>query len=173
MKLDLQPIAGVEGASMPFDFSMDLHEVELSGEYPFAEPVRVNGKVTMGPSGFELSGSAETTLHVHCARCGKEVERSFSVPLSGLLLNGADPDDLDAFPLEGTTADLSLIAQSILLVEMDMVFLCSPDCKGLCPRCGADLNEGACSCHGKQADPRLAPLADLLARMKEEEKKDK
>ena len=52
------------------------------------------------------------------------------------------------------------------VLDMDTKTLCSEDCKGLCPRCGADLNQGPCSCAKKDVDPRLAVLAKLLEKDK-------
>ena len=51
-----------------------------------------------------------------------------------------------------------------LLLEVEMVYLCRPDCKGLCPVCGADRNKQDCGCEEKQIDPRLAVLGTLLHR---------
>jgi len=53
------------------------------------------------------------------------------------------------------------------VLEMDLVFLCSEDCKGLCPRCGADLNMTKCSCEPDVTDERLAVLKDILKGMSE------
>ena len=57
--------------------------------------------------------------------------------------------------------DVGDLARTAFILGMDTKTLCSEDCKGLCPRCGADLNLGPCGC-GKEADPRLAVLAKLL-----------
>jgi uncharacterized protein len=57
-----------------------------------------------------------------------------------------------------------------LEMEFPLRFLCKEDCKGLCQRCGKNLNEGECGCETKEFDPRLAPLKALLERMKNEEK---
>ena len=57
--------------------------------------------------------------------------------------------------------DLGDLARTMFILGMDTKTLCSEDCKGLCPGCGADLNLGPCSCK-KEADPRLAVLAKLL-----------
>ena len=63
--------------------------------------------------------------------------------------------------LEDGEVDVGDLARTAFILGMDTKTLCSEDCKGLCPRCGADLNLGPCSC-GKEADPRLAVLARLL-----------
>ncbi|MBN1297720.1 DUF177 domain-containing protein, partial [bacterium] len=54
-----------------------------------------------------------------------------------------------------------VIAEQIVL-QIPMKTLCSDDCKGLCSRCGADLNAGTCGCDRDSVDPRLAKLKDLL-----------
>ena len=56
-------------------------------------------------------------------------------------------------------------------VKFPVRFLCDEDCKGLCPKCGKDLNEGECSCVTKEVDPRLEPLRKLLEQIKNEENK--
>ena len=63
--------------------------------------------------------------------------------------------------LEDGEVDVGDLARTAFILGMDTKTLCSEDCKGLCPRCGADLNLGPCSC-GKETDPRLAVLAKLL-----------
>ena len=52
-------------------------------------------------------------------------------------------------------ADLDEILTTAFVLNMDSKLLCRPDCKGICPRCGKNLNEGACSCR-PEIDPRLA-----------------
>ena len=63
--------------------------------------------------------------------------------------------------LEDDEVDLEELARDAFILDMDTKFLCSEDCKGLCPGCGADLNAGPCKCR-RQVDPRLAKLAQLL-----------
>ena len=64
--------------------------------------------------------------------------------------------------MENDAFDLGDLARTAFILDMDTKTLCSEDCKGLCPRCGADLNQGPCSCKKKDVDPRLAVLAKLL-----------
>jgi uncharacterized protein len=70
-------------------------------------------------------------------------------------------DNIDIVLLEDGKVDAGDLARTAFILEMDIQTLCSEDCKGLCSRCGADLNLGPCSCK-KEADPRLAVLAKLL-----------
>ena len=83
------------------------------------------------------------------------------------VLNDLDEDRLDDYAIieDGfLDMDEQLIAQ--LEMEFPARFLCSEDCKGLCQRCGKNLNDGKCGCPEKEIDPRMAPLQKLLEQMK-------
>ena len=64
--------------------------------------------------------------------------------------------------LDHQMVDLSELIRQLLVLHLPSHPICSPDCRGLCPECGADLNVSACSCRTPEPDPRLAPLRDLL-----------
>ena len=81
MRLDLRPILHVPGASLPFDFTLDLSGLDFYGERPFAHPVRITGAVRNMADALLLEGSAETTLELH--RGGAEHGRQACV-LRGL-----------------------------------------------------------------------------------------
>ena len=74
-------------------------------------------------------------------------------------LESEDSDDI--LLLENGAVDLGDLARTVFILEMDTKTLCSEDCKGICPGCGVDLNQGTCTCK-KEVDPRLAVLAKLL-----------
>ena len=63
---------------------------------------------------------------------------------------------------EGQKVDLTSLMQETIVTELPLRLLCKEDCKGLCPKCGTDLNLGSCSCEHKEIDPRLAGLADFF-----------
>ena len=79
-----------------------------------------------------------------------------------------DEENEDIVLLEEGTVDAEDLARTAFILGMDTKTLCSEDCKGLCPRCGADLNLGPCSCK-KEVDPRLAVLAKLLNKSSDEQ----
>ena len=72
-----------------------------------------------------------------------------------------DDENDDILLLEGTQLDLDDAVSTAFVLAMDTKNLCSDDCKGLCAKCGADLNLGPCGCR-PEVDPRLAALAQLL-----------
>ncbi len=164
MQFSVKPILNTPGRELPFSFSMDLSDVEFGGRFPVTEPVRVTGTVRNTASVLELELTAQTTLDCVCDRCAKEFRRKKEVSYGCILADERqDEEDDDIVLLEkGEFVDVEDLAKTAFILGMDTKVLCSEDCKGLCPRCGADLNLGPCSCKTKEVDPRLAVLAKLL-----------
>ena len=69
--------------------------------------------------------------------------------------------DPDAFEIVGDQIDLRPVAREAVLLDAPTTPLCDPDCKGLCPTCGANMNEAPCQCTPPPADPRWAALDQL------------
>jgi len=72
-----------------------------------------------------------------------------------------DADADDVFPLDGDGVDVTDLLETCFIIATETQHLCRPDCKGLCPVCGKNLNNGPCGCK-KQTDPRMAVLGQLL-----------
>ena len=162
MLLDLKEIIQVPGGVLPFQFEMDLSQLEFYGLCPIAEPVRVSGEVRNHAGLLVMTGSADTTLHVRCDRCGKPFLRSLSIPFEHMLAGHLEDEENDEIILlKGTVLDAGDAVTDDVVYGMDSVNLCKDDCKGRCFRCGKDLNEGPCTCK-PELDPRMAVLAKLL-----------
>lgn len=162
MRLNLQPIIHVPGASLSFDFTLDLSGEEFFGEHPISRPVQVTGSVKNIADVLVLEGQASSLLDYTCDRCMVQFSREKTVRLSYMLaeqLEGEEEDDI--ILLEDGEVDLGDLAYTAFVLNMDTKHLCSEDCKGLCPGCGANLNQEPCRCK-KQADPRWAALEQLL-----------
>lgn len=168
MLLNVKPILHTPGKRMDFQFSMDLSDLEFAGRYPVTQPVEVTGQVCNTADVLELELTARTTLDAVCDRCGKAFPQEKEVTYQCLLAEELQNEDNDEIVLlEDGQADVGDLARTAFILGMDSKTLCSEDCKGLCPRCGADLNLGPCSCQ-KEVDPRLAVLAKLLENDKKE-----
>lgn len=119
-------------------------EVELDG------PLEVRGVLeAAGSDGFYWHGSFRGRTRGICRRCLTELVR----PVEGRVdvLFSANPDlheDPSVYPLPEpvTHVDIRPAVREELALAVDAFPLCREDCRGLCPRCGADLNCGACSC---------------------------
>ena len=162
MLLDVKPILRDPAKRLTFQFEMDLSDLEFSGRHPVSRPVTVEGQAYSSADVLQLELTARSTLDAVCDRCGKEFLQDKEVPYSCMLAEELQDEDNDEIVLlEEGKVDLADLARTAFVLGMDTKTLCSEDCKGLCPRCGADLNLGPCSCK-KEADPRLAVLAKLL-----------
>lgn len=162
MVIDVRPILHTPGKRLDFRFDLDLSDLEFDGRYPVSRPVTVEGEVRNTADLLELALTARTALDAVCDRCGKEFLQEKEAEFRCMLAEELQNEESDEIVLlEDGKVDAGELARTAFVLGMDSKTLCSEDCKGLCPRCGADLNAGPCSC-GREPDPRLAALASLL-----------
>lgn len=164
MRLGLAQIMDRPGAVVPFSCSVDLSDLQYGASHPVTEPVEASGTVRNTAGVLVMSGSIKTCLHGVCDRCAAEFSREVEYPIQAVLveeLANEENEDEWVFPLEGESADLQDIVRTVFVLNMESKLLCKPDCKGLCCRCGKNLNDGPCSCQ-KEPDPRFAALRQLL-----------
>ncbi len=166
MLLGLSKVMETPGAGLPFSASIDLSDLCYGISYPVSEPVLAEGTVRNTAGVLVMTGSIRTTLHGTCDRCARAFQREIDFPIDVVLtpeLANEEDEDERVFPLENGSADLDDIVRTIFVLSLDSKLLCKPDCKGICPRCGKNLNDGVCGCQ-KEIDPRFAALKQLLER---------
>jgi uncharacterized protein len=149
--------------------------VGYSREFTFDEPIvqvaddltvnNLAGSVTLTrtPQGLYAQGRLTATVDYECSRCLESFDQRVSVRMAELYHfppESAPPDSL--IVTDDAHLDLTPVVREDFLLSIPMHALCRPDCKGLCPQCGANWNEGPCDCRDDAIDPRLAPLAKLL-----------
>ena len=164
MLLGLSQIIDRPGASVSFSVSVDLSDLCYGVSYPVSEPVLGEGNVRNTAGVLVMQGSIATTIHGVCDRCASEFHRKVEFPIDVVLvtkLESEENEDEWVFPLEGDSADLDDIVRTVFVLNLDSKLLCKEDCKGLCPQCGKNLNDGPCNCR-KELDPRFAALKQLL-----------
>ena len=164
MRLGLKDIIHVPGATVSFSECVDLSDLQFGTSYPVSEPVKASGTVRNTADVLVMKGTITTCLHGTCDRCAASFTQDVEMPIDVVLveeLSNEDSEDEWVFPLEAGEADLEEIVRTVFVLNMDSKLLCKPDCKGLCCRCGKNLNEGPCTCQ-KELDPRFAALRQLL-----------
>ena len=164
MLLGLSKIIDCPGQSVSFSVSIDLSDLRFGNCFPVTEAVNAEGMVRNTAGVLVMTGNVRTCLHGVCDRCTDNFTRDVDIPLNVVLvteLASEENEDEWVFPLEGDSADLEDIIRTVFVLNMDSKLLCKEDCKGLCCRCGKNLNEEACTCQ-KEIDPRLAALKQLL-----------
>jgi uncharacterized protein len=151
--------AAVDGEMAPDD------PIWEDGDQRPSSPIRVVGRLSAaGPGRFYFSGRLEATAESECRRCLVETSDAVAVE-SHLIFAEADHDDendeSDVFVLDpgARSLDLRPAVREEWLLNAPAFALCREDCKGLCPKCGADLNQGPCDCP-PAADHRWAALRD-------------
>ena len=164
MLLGLAKIIDNPGASVSFSTSVDLSDLRYGVSQPVTELVRAEGTVRNTAGVLVMTGEITTCIHGTCDRCAEDFDREIDLPIDVVLvteLANEENEDEWVFPLEGDSANLDDIVRTVFVLNLDSKLLCSEDCKGLCHRCGKNLNDGPCNCQ-KELDPRFAALKQLL-----------
>jgi len=154
MLLDIKAIRENPGASIPFSYELDLSALDFFGEKRLVAPIPVYGEVKHRAGILEFHATADATVETVCGRCLKPLSLPLTVhfvqPLSYDL---QDEENDDIVLITDDTVDADAIVTQAIIFEMDMVYLCSQECRGLCPHCGADRNLNPCSCEAEVGEP--------------------
>lgn len=134
-------------------------------EFPPSDPVRVSGRLQpVGEERFYWDATLRTRLVEECRRCLTPVEADVVVKVTALFSQEAgaadDPETYEVAP-DATAVDLTPAVREELFLSIPRYLECREDCRGLCPRCGKDLNAGPCGCAPDAVDPRWQALAAL------------
>ena len=105
------------------------------------------------------TGTVTAPWEGECRRCLQTARGTVAAEVRELFEERADDEDI--YPLRGDQVDLEPMARDAVLLELPLAPLCSEECAGLCPTCGADRNEGDCGCEPDNTDPRWAALEQL------------
>lgn len=166
LRIDIGNLLKQRGQTLERSVQADVEPLDVGGEQvEFEGPVRLDVRLHNAGGRLWADVKAHGRIRASCARCLKPVERALEFSYSEAFRR-PDQDPLDdegvrESVFEGDEIDLSEGFREQLLLALPMRQLCREDCRGLCPICGADLNEGDCGCRPNDVDPRLAPLAEL------------
>jgi uncharacterized protein len=161
---DLGRLRLTAGEARRLDLHVAVDPFELGGERydvgPDDVPVRLDISRTTG-NGYALRILFEATLSGPCMRCLGDAAPTFAVDAREVSQPG-EGEELESPYLEHGILDLRAWARDALGLALPAQLLCRADCLGLCPTCGADLNQaGAEHAHDEQRDPRWAKLSEL------------
>jgi uncharacterized protein len=160
LRIDLRALAGKPVSTVvdvPADASL-LEEAEVTLD----TPLRVRGRLAeSGPGRFYWQGTLECRVRGNCRRCLASVSTEIAAEVGALFAEDAG-DDASMYPIPTSTDDMDLgpMVREELLLAVPPYLLCGEGCRGLCVRCGRDLNEGPCGCE-PDPDPRWAALRAL------------
>ena len=147
--IDMRQLFGIEGKKKILDYSILVEELSDISGVTFGTPVAVKGYIENRAGVVTVAFSTEFTLNLVCDRCVESFSRNFHYDFSHTLVRSLNThsDDFDEYIVcEGDALDMNEVAVSDLLLELPSKILCKEDCKGLCMKCGCNLNETQCDC---------------------------
>jgi uncharacterized protein len=169
MRINLLDLADREGKQSNFCFSWEADEIRFqSGSFPVLD--RGDLRLTIeniGKKTLILKGSGQITVGIPCDRCLTLTRTPISLSFERKLDMRLSPRELAVLLEEDSYLDgAELDADALFLLEILLNWpgkvLCRDDCRGLCPVCGKNLNEGSCSCETGTVDPRMAQIRELF-----------
>lgn len=154
-----------------FNVPVDMEVYEWQGEH---FPFREKGELILNLSNagvrkIHLEGRWAGSLGVPCDRCLEEVIVPFQIELDETIdLSSEHQEDLaDDSYVEENSIDTDALINHEILIHFPMKILCREDCKGICLKCGKNLNHGECGCDRVSLDPRMAAIQDIFKNFKE------
>lgn len=153
---------------IPVDGTLDRDDpVWKEGDVRPTDAVHVTGRLSPAGQGtLYFSGRLGGEARAECRRCLADITVPVAEDAVQLVFAEADAEgaeDPEVYPLDpqGGAIDLRPAVREQWLLAAPAYALCREDCRGLCPRCGQDLNTGSCACVGTASDPRWDALRDL------------
>ena len=170
LELDISRVRSVKGSRESYhaeNEQIDLMDID----WQLAEPLTVDAEIDHEGKFLALRGEARTVVKGLCCRCLEPVTVPVNCSFAEQLLYAKDVSlfshlavgevEEKYFIYDNDTLDITDIVRESILAELPQKVLCKDDCRGLCPKCGKNLNQGKCDCDLHEVDPRLAILAKL------------
>jgi uncharacterized protein len=160
-----------------FHHEYPIGEIKFSHEDAVLRaPVAIDFILSHTDRNLHVDGTLETSLHCKCSRCTKDFSRLVK---TGFDLSYAPQpkwstgdaeielryEEMEVGFYDGVALDVNLMVLEQIELSIPMRLICKEDCKGLCYKCGADLNDGACFCKNEETDSRLSVLLDFKKKM--------
>ena len=162
MKINVKRLLNGEITTQPFEYDFPLGYD--GSDYSFPENAHVKGEIKNAGGYIPLVADCSVRIDGVCARCLKPVSEVLNMEFSRTVAASLIAEDEDDEYLL-VTEDCIEIGEPIadeLVLSLPSRLLCSEECKGLCQKCGANLNLGKCGCPDREPDPRWAALKKLM-----------
>lgn len=143
------------------EFSFD-EKLELPrGDYMMHIAVQIDGVVYRRDSDYVVDGKVKTVLNLNCDLCLSAFETKLDFDLNEVYSETLDSEE-EFWELSDKTIDLKPAVIANIMLNLPMQILCSDGCKGLCPKCGHNLNDGDCGCDRGYVNPQFEKLLTLF-----------
>lgn len=163
MLFDLKTVFLNDGETKRLDYELDISDISMDGAFPFTSPVRITAQAQNRASLVTLTLICEYDYERSCDRCTASLFGTERVIFTHRLVQTlVDETNDDYIETPDFTLELDDVVTTDIILNYPQKLLCKEDCRGLCQRCGKNLNEGDCSCNKTAVDPRLEILKQLM-----------
>ena len=174
MLIDLSEILSLEGKTQVHEapVSMDSFQSKL-GSFPVMKKEPISLTITnTGKKVLKIEAKGSITVSIPCDKCLKDVPTEFDIDFEQEIDMQASKEDrikdLDEINyVTGCSLDVEQLVHNEILIHWPLRVLCKDNCRGICPVCGMNLNEGSCDCDQSVPDPRMAVISDIFSKFKE------
>jgi uncharacterized protein len=166
MLVNLSDVLTTQGKELRTEVQTELESFEcMFGSFKITDKSAVSlTAVNIGTDEARIEGNVKFTFDTRCDRCLTEVPTELEISFERVITSpDVETDDEESRQyMEGFQLDLDALVQNEILVNWPVKILCKEDCKGICPKCGQNLNMGDCGCDTFVPDPRMAVLKDIF-----------
>ena len=160
--LDASNALRYPGQEYPFSAEITLEKMIFSGDPVEFTDISATGVMTGADEEVSVAGHVTAYLNSRCVRCLEDVRRPIEADFD-VIYARKQTDDPDKYLITGSKLPIDEAVRDALIMEIPIRILCSEDCRGLCPICGANLNKESCSCEPEADDTAPNPFAALKA----------
>lgn len=173
MLINLSDVLTSEGRVESVTVPLELTSFDSRlGSFPIVEKSDISFTFTnVGVDEAKVEGSVKLTFCAGCDRCLTEVLVPLTLDFERVVtspgVSTEDEEEADLNYMEGYQLNVETFVYNEILVNWPVKILCKDDCKGVCPKCGQNLNVRECGCDTFVPDPRMAAIGDIFNANKE------
>ena len=160
--IDLKNVFTGECDNVTFKLQLDFSNVNVNGSY-IEDPLDVDLLIENHAGLVSMSANVVVGINTTCDRCATDMYKKYKYSFSHVIVPSLSENmPCDYVEAKDFNLDIYDVIMSDVLLELPTKFLCKDTCKGICPNCGKNLNEGNCKCHKGMVDPRFEILRQLI-----------
>ncbi|MDR7869910.1 MAG: DUF177 domain-containing protein [Tissierellaceae bacterium] len=169
MNIDLVKFFEEADRVYPFEGEVSTDSISNFGEFKIIEPIKYKGEIYKVDGSYLIKANIGYRYETKCDRCFETTIKQINTSLSARLEDYGkqyedNEEDDDIIYYKKGILDLDEYILMEVASSLPMKSLCDEDCKGLCPKCGIDLNKESCNCEDDYIDPRFEKLKDLFVK---------
>lgn len=163
MKVNISDIIKINGASLDIEFNEVFEDLNtLEPGLVFITPVNFVGQLVNVNGILNLNGQLKVEYTVKCFRCLKDISKGIDIKVKENFINGEQNVDGEAYTYQGNSVLIDKVLKDNIILNLPMKQLCRKSCKGLCAKCGIDLNENSCECTYEETNPQMEALKNFF-----------